>query len=186
CTRRHGDRDQPVQQLCGGRGIQQARAGLDRARSGAAVDRAGHCAGRAGDRAHPGLIARTLASSHPPLEGEGRLTWSAAKCETGWGDLSTRALLDVERPSPHPAAHFMSVDPPPPGEGNRAPPCYASRSSGQFPRSPARSGVSDAHPALQQFVLLLRTVTKRLVAAARDVVVTDGTVELTHREVDAP
>jgi hypothetical protein len=36
---------------------------------------------------------------------------SEAKCETGWGDLSTRALLDVERPSPHPAAHFMSVDP---------------------------------------------------------------------------
>ena len=22
--------------------------------------------------------------SYPPLEGEGRLTWSAAKCETGW------------------------------------------------------------------------------------------------------
>src|SRR6185312_9751696 len=41
----------------------------------------------------------------------GRLTWSAAKCETGWGDLSTRALLDVERPSPHPAAHCMSADP---------------------------------------------------------------------------
>src|SRR6478672_714707 len=33
----------------------------------------------------------------PTLEGEGRLTWSAAKCETGWGDLSTRALLDAER-----------------------------------------------------------------------------------------
>jgi fumarylacetoacetase-like protein len=27
---------------------------------------------------------------------------SAAKCETGSGDLSTRALLDAERPSPHP------------------------------------------------------------------------------------
>ncbi|RXG84448.1 hypothetical protein EAS61_38870 [Bradyrhizobium zhanjiangense] len=40
---------------------------------------------------------------HPPLEGEGRLVLSAAKYETGWGDLSTRALLDVERPSPHPA-----------------------------------------------------------------------------------
>src|SRR4030081_1338915 len=25
-----------------------------------------------------------------PLEGEGRLTLSAAKCEPGWGDLSTR------------------------------------------------------------------------------------------------
>src|SRR6185295_6166766 len=56
---------------------------------------------------------------HPPLEGEGRLALSAAKCETGWGDLSTPTLLDVERPSPHPAAHCMSVDPPPPGQGNR-------------------------------------------------------------------
>jgi len=44
---------------------------------------------------------------------------SAAKCETGWGDLSTRALFDAERPSPHPA-RFAS-DPPPPGEGGRAP-----------------------------------------------------------------
>src|SRR5215207_3251984 len=41
----------------------------------------------------------------------GSARMSEAKCETGWGDLSTRALLDVERPSPHPAAHFMSVDP---------------------------------------------------------------------------
>jgi hypothetical protein len=42
---------------------------------------------------------------------------SEAKCEPGWGDLSTRGLFDVDRPSPHPAAHFMSGDPPPPGEG---------------------------------------------------------------------
>jgi hypothetical protein len=42
---------------------------------------------------------------------------SVAKCETGWGDsLSTRALLDVERPSPHLGSHFMRTDPPPPGE----------------------------------------------------------------------
>jgi hypothetical protein len=27
---------------------------------------------------------------------------SEAKCEPGWGDLSTRALLDAERLSPHP------------------------------------------------------------------------------------
>ena len=27
-----------------------------------------------------------------------------SECETGWGDLSTRALLDGERLSPHPAA----------------------------------------------------------------------------------
>jgi hypothetical protein len=35
---------------------------------------------------------------------------SEAKCETGWGDLSIRSLFDAERPSPHPAAHFMSGD----------------------------------------------------------------------------
>jgi hypothetical protein len=33
---------------------------------------------------------------------------SEAKCETGWGDLSIRALFDVERPSPHPAREFHS------------------------------------------------------------------------------
>jgi hypothetical protein len=37
---------------------------------------------------------------------------SEAKCETGWGDLSTRSLLDVKIPSPHPAARFTRVDPP--------------------------------------------------------------------------
>jgi hypothetical protein len=46
---------------------------------------------------------------------------SEAKCETGWGDLSTRAPFDAERLSPHPAVHFMSGDRPPPGEGKRAP-----------------------------------------------------------------
>ena len=45
--------------------------------------------------------------AYPPLEGEGRLALSEAKCETGWGDsLSTHALLAVERPSPHLAARF--------------------------------------------------------------------------------
>ena len=39
---------------------------------------------------------------------------SVAKCETGWGDLSTRALLDVERRHPTPP---LRGDPPPPGEG---------------------------------------------------------------------
>jgi hypothetical protein len=34
---------------------------------------------------------------------------SAAKCETGWGDLSTRAVLDGERLSPHPAAHALRL-----------------------------------------------------------------------------
>jgi hypothetical protein len=45
---------------------------------------------------------------------------SAAKCETGWGDgLSTSSTVQGERPSPHPAAPFSRVDPPPPGEGKR-------------------------------------------------------------------
>src|SRR3954449_2720260 len=52
-------------------------------------------------------------SSYPPLEGEGRLTWSAAECEKRWGDsLSIRALLDVERLSSHLGSHFMRTDPP--------------------------------------------------------------------------
>jgi len=41
--------------------------------------------------------------SYPPLEGEGRLTLSAAKCETGWGDsLSTRALFEARDCHPTP------------------------------------------------------------------------------------
>src|SRR5882757_4986036 len=54
---------------------------------------------------------------HPPLEGEGRLALSEAKCETGWGDSLTPDTAHRERPSPHPAARFTRVDPPPPGEG---------------------------------------------------------------------
>ena len=40
--------------------------------------------------------------SYPPLEGEGRLTLSAAKCETGWGDsLSTDAVPEWrDHPTP--------------------------------------------------------------------------------------
>jgi very-short-patch-repair endonuclease len=34
---------------------------------------------------------------------------SEAKCETGWGDLSTRAVSDAERPSPHPATHALRL-----------------------------------------------------------------------------
>src|SRR6266496_1519299 len=45
---------------------------------------------------------------------------------------------------------------------------------------------NDAHPALQQLVLLLRTIAARLVPGARNVVVTNRAVELTHREVYVP
>src|SRR3984893_7516290 len=49
---------------------------------------------------------------HPPLEGEGRLTLSAAKCEPGWGDLSTRALFVTRdcHPTP-PLISFASTLP---------------------------------------------------------------------------
>src|SRR4051812_20477457 len=46
------------------------------------------------------------ATLHPPLEWEGRLTLSGAKCEAGWGDLSTRALL--ERRDRHPTPPLIS------------------------------------------------------------------------------
>ena len=43
------------------------------------------------------------ALSYPPLEGEGRLTLSAAKCETGWGDsLSTRTPPEAKDRHPTP------------------------------------------------------------------------------------
>src|SRR5260370_41314694 len=40
------------------------------------------------------------------LEGEGRLTLSVAKCETGWGDLSTRAPFEGR--DFHPAPPLIS------------------------------------------------------------------------------
>src|SRR5580700_8888316 len=45
---------------------------------------------------------------HPPLEGEGRLALSTARCETGWGDgLSTRA--PPEWRDCHPTPPLLSV-----------------------------------------------------------------------------
>src|SRR5260370_34886756 len=51
-------------------------------------------------------------NSYPPLEGQGRLTLSGAKCETGWGDLSTRALFEGRdcHPTP-PLISFASTLP---------------------------------------------------------------------------
>jgi hypothetical protein len=45
---------------------------------------------------------------------------SEANCVTGWGDASTQTLFEMERLSPHPAAHSIRGDPPPPGEGEEA------------------------------------------------------------------
>ncbi|QOZ42945.1 hypothetical protein XH89_05280 [Bradyrhizobium sp. CCBAU 53340] len=52
---------------------------------------------------------------YPPLEGEGR----SRAARAGWGDLSTRAVSDVERPSPHPVSHFaaLNVSRPSPSRG---------------------------------------------------------------------
>src|ERR1700692_3179445 len=50
-----------------------------------------------GQRGCPGSL------TYPPLEGEGRLRLSAAKCEPGWGDLSTRALFEARDCHPTPA-----------------------------------------------------------------------------------
>src|SRR6478672_516243 len=46
------------------------------------------------------------ATLHPPLEGEGRITLSEAKCETGWGDLSTWSPF--ERRDCHPTPPLIS------------------------------------------------------------------------------
>ncbi len=80
-------------------------------------------------------ICRCRAILHPPLEGEGRLALSEARCETGWGDgLSTRSQFETRdrHPTPPlPGRRFASsrrVDPPPPGEGkNAATPMRSSR-----------------------------------------------------------
>ncbi|QOZ72406.1 hypothetical protein WN72_43530 [Bradyrhizobium arachidis] len=58
---------------------------------------------------------RGRALAYPPLEGEGR----SRAARAGWGDLSTRALLNGERPSPHPVSHFatLNVSRPSPSRG---------------------------------------------------------------------
>jgi hypothetical protein len=57
-------------------------------------------------------------ASYPPLEGEGRLIWSAAKYETGWGDSLSTDTVPEWRDHPTPLA-LRAIDPPPPGEGKR-------------------------------------------------------------------
>ena len=54
----------------------------------------------------------------PSPGGEGRLTCSAAKCETGWGKCSPLERCPSGR-SPHPATHFMRVDLPLQGRVSR-------------------------------------------------------------------
>jgi hypothetical protein len=40
-----------------------------------------------------GKIHATIAFSYPPLEGQGRLAWSEAKCVTGWGDSLSSSVV---------------------------------------------------------------------------------------------
>ncbi len=56
---------------------------------------------------------------YPPLEGEGRLASRDAR-RGGLRSLNSGAVRK-ERLSPHPAVHFIRVDPPPPGEGGSSP-----------------------------------------------------------------
>src|SRR6516162_6734838 len=67
----------------------------------------------------------------PSPGGGGSAHMSEAKCETGWGDLSARALFSEERASPHLAANFIRGDPPPPGEGES---CIAYATLGSLTR----------------------------------------------------
>ena len=58
-------------------------------------------------------VAETKRRASPSPGGEGRLTLSGAKCETGWGDLSTRALFEVRDRHPTARARVTASRPRP-------------------------------------------------------------------------
>src|SRR5260370_9493022 len=78
----------------------------------------------------------------PSPGGGGSAHMSAAKCETGRGDLSTRAPFEGETVTPprrSTGPRFASpgrVDPPPPGGGGSTAPPTASSASPPLPRNP--------------------------------------------------
>src|SRR5450432_1696002 len=76
----------------------------------------------------------------PGGEGSARI----ARCVTGWGDLSTRALFETRDFHPTPP---LRVDPPPPGEGKRD---RAAQFFGSLLPSPrcARGGGEQRLPAM--------------------------------------
>src|SRR3954464_7003916 len=76
---------------------------------------------------------------HPPLEGEGRLALSEANARRGGVTVSAPGTVCEERLSPHPAARFTRVDPPPPAEGEME--CAGSK---QSIISPHRYGASSS------------------------------------------
>src|ERR1700752_2879240 len=68
-----------------------------------------------------GVVMSDVSLSYPPLEGEGRLAWSEAKCETGWGDslhCGHRSRGEAFTP-PRPEFSSIPAHPPPPGEGKK-------------------------------------------------------------------
>ena len=68
-----------------------------------------------------------------------------SKCETGWGDglIQLDATVGDERPSPHPAAPFSRVDPPPQGEGeNGATPIQFQTATTVIARSNAKQSIA--------------------------------------------
>ncbi|RZN12471.1 hypothetical protein CWO91_04040 [Bradyrhizobium genosp. SA-3] len=55
-----------------------------------------------------GLSLSLSAGGRPsPSPGGAGLSRAA---RAGWGDLSTRAAFEVERPSPHPVSHFAALN----------------------------------------------------------------------------
>src|SRR5712671_2885046 len=63
------------------------------------------------------MVMKRLRSFYPPLEGEGRLALSEANARRSGVTVSAPDTAHKEGLSPHPAANFIRVDPPPPGEG---------------------------------------------------------------------
>ncbi len=107
CDYEHTDR--PVEDICVEHGISSGtlrdrmrRWNWTRRRS--AIPREG-----------PPAVA-PIESAHPPLEREGRRALNDVKCEPGWGDFQAQ----THHPTPTVFAGAQTVDPPPPGEGERA------------------------------------------------------------------
>jgi len=78
-----------------------------------------------------------LPSPSRALEGEGRITWSAAKCETGWGDLSTRALFEGRDRHPTPPLNRTTLR----VAGSRRP-----RERASLVSTPPGEGKKEGHP----------------------------------------
>src|ERR1700726_128520 len=70
------------------------------------------------DVAREARFEKESGSHLPSPGGGGSARIARSKMRDGGGDLSTRGPFET-RDLPPPAAHFIRVDPPPPGQGNR-------------------------------------------------------------------